>query len=667
MGTTMETLTIRAGGGGQSSTIANDTSLLPFSESVLSHLVLAYKDARFQDGQNFFDQSEFLSYMASGMSSAMAAPKNNDLSYPLSSYFISSSHNTYLSGHQLYGEASVDGYKNVLRRGCRCLEIDVWDGDCDSDTSSSSDEDEQGSTKGRKRSDSKPSRWNRVKARASRMRSRSRSGSQLNNGPVLDQVPAAHAPGTADGAAADRSAKGSSLSPNYLAPQPSASSNPRSEPRVLHGYTLTQPITFRSVCESIKETAFLTNDLPLIVSLEVHASLSQQEIMVDIVREVWSGLLVDIDRKKDISVLPSPESLKRTILIKVKWTTDPDTGESVHPVDQVESNSTQGSTGATTTSSSDKKKKASKILAALSHLGVYTRAYSFKHFKQPEASIPSHVFSLSENKVLYMHSDPYDGPALFDHNKKYLMRVFPKGTRISSSNTDPTFHWRQGAQMVALNWQKLDKGMMLNEGMFAGTKGWVLKPEGYRCNKANSNEANAMDRATTAIQPKKQYLDLEIRLLAAQRLPLPAGKDTANASRMKPYVKFQLHVDTHGPPGQGKGSTGLNQAQAEMDSGSGDEPDEKYYKRRSATSKSDSPDFCNEKISWLGVSEVEEELSFLRVKVMDDRSISKDDLLAWACIRLDRLQPGYRFIHLLDSTGMPSRGALLVHVSKILV
>ena len=49
---------------------------------------------------------------------------------------------------------------------------------------------------------------------------------------------------------------------------------------------------------------------------------------------------------------------------------------------------------------------------------------------------------------------------------------------------------------------------------------------------------------------------------------------------------------------------------------------------------------------------------------MDDRSMGKDNMLAWACIRLDRLQSGYRFIHLLNPSGGPSPGALLVHVSK---
>ena len=36
-----------------------------------------------------------------------------DTSYPLSSYFIASSHNTYLTGHQLHGDSSVTMYANV--------------------------------------------------------------------------------------------------------------------------------------------------------------------------------------------------------------------------------------------------------------------------------------------------------------------------------------------------------------------------------------------------------------------------------------------------------------------------------------------------------------------------------------------------------------------------
>lgn len=70
----------------------------------------------------------FTDYLAS---SALSASKDDleDLSHPLNEYFIASSHNTYLLGRQYGHSTSIEGYIRALQRGCRSVEIDIWDGD----------------------------------------------------------------------------------------------------------------------------------------------------------------------------------------------------------------------------------------------------------------------------------------------------------------------------------------------------------------------------------------------------------------------------------------------------------------------------------------------------------------------------------------------------------
>lgn len=74
------------------------------------------------------DMGRLLEYFSTEALDAESPLSDNALDHPLSNYFVNTSHNTYLTGNQLYGNASTEAYKTVLRHGCRSIEIDVWDG-----------------------------------------------------------------------------------------------------------------------------------------------------------------------------------------------------------------------------------------------------------------------------------------------------------------------------------------------------------------------------------------------------------------------------------------------------------------------------------------------------------------------------------------------------------
>jgi hypothetical protein len=172
---------------------------------------------------------------------------------------------------------------------------------------------------------------------------------------------------------------------------------------------------------------------------------------------------------------------------------------------------------------------------------------------------------------------------------------------------------------------------------------------GYR---SNSPAADPFAISTQSTIPHRT-LTLSIEVLAAQSLPLPEDED--GASSFKPYVKVELHLEE---PEERATRLALANQQGQVT-----EAKPGQHKARTKTRRGNDPDFGGERLDFGQIKGVVPELTFVRFLVKDDE-LGRDDLAAWACVRLDRLKKGYRFVHLLDSRGTETEGVVLVKVSK---
>ncbi|RMD42606.1 hypothetical protein DV735_g2555, partial [Chaetothyriales sp. CBS 134920] len=271
------------------------------------------------------------------------------------------------------------------------------------------------------------------------------------------------------------------------------------EPKVTHGFTLVSNVPFRKVCETIRDLVDKQasqsaseqgyRGAPIFISLENHCSPQGQLRLVEIMKEVWGDRLLtkhvrDSDAQPGVADYVRLEELESKICVIVEHHL------SKEQIGQIEESSSSSSSSETEEEKKvreeyKKKKKATAaaIIPELAELGVYAQSVKPIDNSWFEAESltngPHHpLINLSETSLA-----PHLRQKLTDiarSNSSHLMRVYPKGSRISSANLKPVPFWNAGAQICALNWQTFGASAQLNEALFAGTDGFILKPEALR-------------------------------------------------------------------------------------------------------------------------------------------------------------------------------------------
>ncbi|GLV35232.1 no receptor potential A [Carabus blaptoides fortunei] len=102
-----------------------------YDEKRAAEIITTYEQNEEARTQNKLTKDGLIRYLMSDENAPVFLDRLDnymEMDQPLCAYYINSSHNTYLSGRQFGGKSSVEMYRQVLLAGCRCVELDCWDG-----------------------------------------------------------------------------------------------------------------------------------------------------------------------------------------------------------------------------------------------------------------------------------------------------------------------------------------------------------------------------------------------------------------------------------------------------------------------------------------------------------------------------------------------------------
>ncbi|XP_052177231.1 phosphoinositide phospholipase C 2-like isoform X2 [Diospyros lotus] len=409
----------------------------------------------------------------------------------------------------------------------------------------------------------------------------------------------------------------------------------KSDVDVRHGGASTAPVKLVKCLRAIKDHAFSASEYPVVITFEDHLGPDLQAKVASMVHETFGETL--FHPKSNLNELPSPFSLKKKILIS----TNPPK-ELPGSDGKQQNNSQKAESPAEKEPCGDEVKEDVEDEADggedhqdedLQQAGPQYRHLIAIHGGKQKGGIGNWLcdnsdkvkrISLSEEKL--ENAVKKYATDIIRFTQVYLLRVYPKGTRLLSSNYDPMVGWTHGAQMVAFNMQGYGHHLWKMQGMFRanGGCGYVKKP-------------NFLLDPNTVFDPSK---DVPIKTILKVWIP-----------KVKLYMGHGWHSDFHhnhfdlcSPP-DFYAKVGIAGVRA----------DEKTMRTTTVTDEW-IPEW-NESFEFrLRVPE----LALLWIKVKDDDPAGRNDFAGQTCLPVSELRTGIRAVPLHDRRGKPYKSVKLL-------
>ncbi|CAH9108733.1 unnamed protein product [Cuscuta epithymum] len=257
---------------------------------------------------------------------------------------------------------------------------------------------------------------------------------------------------------------------------------------VFHGRTLTSHVELIRCLRSIKEHAFIASDYPVIITLEDHLTPDLQTKVAEMVTQTFGDILF-IPGLVRLKEFPSPELLKKRILISTKppkeYLEGNDIKEKKGDTESEKSCHIQADDKNEPEEDSDDEEVEGDIKSNRKVAPEYKQLITI-HAGKPKGGFDVSLkldsekvrrLSLSEEQL--EDAAETHGKEIVRFTQQNILRVYPKGTRVDSSNYNPLIGWMHGAQMVAFNMQGHGRSLWLMHGMFKsnGGCGYVKKPD----------------------------------------------------------------------------------------------------------------------------------------------------------------------------------------------